>query len=88
MAVAPVSDTSEIKIRVALVCSAYLIDDVYLSLRHPLVSSGTKEVLSVDEWVPYEVGGAHHRNEILGLHIWEALVANHAVVHLSIEGQF
>jgi hypothetical protein len=32
MAVAPISDAGEINIRVALVCSAYLMDDIDLSL--------------------------------------------------------
>jgi hypothetical protein len=51
MAVAPMSDASEIKVRIALVSSTYLMDGNDLSLRHPLVSSTTKKVLSMDEWV-------------------------------------
>jgi len=51
MAVAPMSDTGEIQVLVALVRSAYLMDGNDFTLRYPLVSGGTKEVLSVDKWV-------------------------------------
>lgn len=87
IAVALMSDTGEIKVCIALVRSANLIDDDYLIFRNPLIAGSTKKVLSVDEWVSYEIGRAHHRNKIFRFHVREALLTNNAVVHLSMEGQ-
>lgn len=87
IAVASMSDGGEIKIRVALMCSANLMDGNNLRVRHPLVANSANKVLSADEWVSYEIGRAQHRNEFLRLHVREALLTNDAIVHLPTEGQ-
>jgi hypothetical protein len=51
VAMTPISDFGVIKTCVALVCRTYLKVDIDLSLRHPLVSGGTKQMLGVHEWV-------------------------------------
>lgn len=81
IAVAPTCDAGKIRVRIALVCCANLINSNNLRLRHPLVFGSTKKVLSVNKGVSQEIGRAHHRNEFLGLHVWEALVTDDAVVY-------
>ena len=68
VAMASVSHVDATQIRVALVCSAYLMNGNNLTLIHTLVSDSPQKVLSVDKWISHEIWGAHHRNEFLGFH--------------------
>jgi hypothetical protein len=44
-------------------------------------------VLGTDELIAEKIGGAHHGNELLMVHVRKAFVADDAIIHLEERGQ-